>query len=67
MLLPALCAVIEHEPENLREPDDPGLEDQDFEGSTLVVAGAWEFVGVGWTTLGDAALAAENPTTPWSA
>ena len=32
------------------------LEDQ--EQTTLVVAGSWEFVGLGWLTTGDAALAA---------
>ena len=36
----------------------PDLEDPDIEETTLVVSGAWEFVGLGWTTLGDAALAA---------
>ena len=36
----------------------PDPEDQDDEDSTLVVTGSWEFVGLGWTTTGDAALAA---------
>ena len=36
----------------------PDLEDQDLEDSTLVVTGSWEFVGLGWLTTGDAALAA---------
>jgi hypothetical protein len=36
----------------------PDLEHQDHDDTTLVVTGAWEFVGLGWTTTGDAALAA---------
>lgn len=33
-------------------------EDQDDEDSTLVVTGAWKFVGLGWLNTGDATLAA---------
>jgi hypothetical protein len=36
----------------------PDLEDQDLEETTLLVTGSWEFVGLGWLTTGDAALAA---------
>ena len=37
----------------------PDLEDQDdLDETTLVVTGSWEFVGLGWLTTGDAALAA---------
>jgi hypothetical protein len=36
----------------------PDLEDQDLEETTLVVTGSWEFVGLGWLSSGDAALAA---------
>lgn len=36
----------------------PDLEDQALEDSTLVVTGSWEFVGLGWLSTGDAALAA---------
>lgn len=36
----------------------PDLDDEDLDETTLVVAGTWEFVGLGWLTTGDAALAA---------
>ena len=36
----------------------PDLEDQDLDETTLVVTGAWEFIGLGWLSTGDAALAA---------
>ena len=36
----------------------PDLDDHDLDDSTLVVTGAWKFIGTGWLTTGDAALAA---------
>jgi hypothetical protein len=36
----------------------PDLDDQDLDDTTLVVVGDWQFVGLGWLTTGDAALAA---------
>ena len=36
----------------------PDLDDADLDETTLVVTGSWEFVGLGWLTTGDAALAA---------
>jgi hypothetical protein len=36
----------------------PDLDDQDHDQTTLVVTGTWQFVGLGWLTIGDAALAA---------
>jgi hypothetical protein len=36
----------------------PDLDDQDPDQTTLVVSGTWQFVGLGWLTTGDAALAA---------
>ena len=39
-------------------PADPTSTTRTLEETTLVVTGAWEFVGLGWLTTGDAALAA---------
>ena len=41
-----------------RATHQPDLDNVDLDETTLVVTGAWEFVGLGWTTTGDAALAA---------
>ena len=36
----------------------PELEETDLDETTLVITGSWQFVGLGWLTTGDAALAA---------
>jgi hypothetical protein len=43
-----------HTADRRPDPDDQDLD----EDSTLVVTGTWEFVGLGWLSTGDAALAA---------